>query len=171
LLYNRWRGGRRRRGRLGSLLCALSYFALGGCQQALRVGFASARGRARSGADRLNLGLDLGVRPRGVGRCRGDTLAGPLDQRRSCVVRQVATQPLILLDSLEHTLLALVLAHRRSFLHAGISIPPEYVKRTKTISAAGQHESLTFVLPLALNCTNETKIQAQFVSFVQFDAA
>jgi hypothetical protein len=117
LLCDGWRCGWSR-----CLRCALCQFGLGDRQQALRVGLPSARRRTGRRADRLNLGLDLGVRARGIGRRRKHALAGPVDQSCRRFVRQVAAQSLVFLDALEHTLLALVLAHRRSFPCFGISI-------------------------------------------------
>jgi hypothetical protein len=79
------------------------------------IALTRSRRRTRCRANCLDFGLNCGVRACCVGRRSGHTLAGPLDQGRRRVVGQVAAQPLILLDSFDHTLLALVLDHWRSF--------------------------------------------------------
>jgi hypothetical protein len=80
----------------------------------LWIALARSRRRPRCRANRLGLGFNCGVGARWVGRRGSYPNAGPLDQSRRRVVGQAAAQPLVLLDSFDHTLLALVLDHWRS---------------------------------------------------------
>jgi hypothetical protein len=90
---------------------ALRKRRVGEREQAFWLFLAGAGRRARRSPDRQNIGFDFGVGAIGVGGSGCDMLARPFDKRRRRGVGQVAAQPLIFLDALDHPQLALILAH------------------------------------------------------------
>jgi hypothetical protein len=84
---------------------------LGACDQSLRVALARMRRRAHCCAHRLYIRVDFGIGTRGVGGRGRDALACPLDERCRRGILEVAAQPLVLLNPLDHPLLAFVFTH------------------------------------------------------------
>jgi hypothetical protein len=98
-------------GRLAGRASILSKRRFGERDQSLRLALARMRCRAHRCAHRLNIRVDFGIGTRGVGGRGRDALACPLDERRRRCILEVAAQPLVLLNPLDHPLLAFVFTH------------------------------------------------------------